>query len=164
MEGTWLFLTLTELKNPLLYLKKLSTKCKWSVWDIQVQPQSMKTQIKPQRSTAGAWWTGITISSWKQEEEEEMTGGIPVLRSMVLVRKAASQTEQRASITLSPIPESLVSSSKNQLGISKSHTWAEFSSQGQQRGDVLSNFLTAFISFNSSCPTHMCSIGYSKLH
>lgn len=99
-----------------------------------------------------------------QEEEEGMTGGIPVLRSMVLVRKAASQTEQRASITLSPIPESLVSSSKNQLGISKSHAWAEFSSQGQQRGDVLSNFLTAFISFNSSCPTHMCSMGYSKLH
>lgn len=36
-----------------------------------------------------------------------MPGVSIVLKSMVLVRKAASQTEQRGSITLSPSPESL---------------------------------------------------------
>lgn len=35
-----------------------------------------------------------------------MTGVSIVLKSMVLVRMAASQTEQRASITHPPIPES----------------------------------------------------------
>lgn len=145
-----------------LYLKKLSTKCKyqWSVWDIQVQPQSNlvyeDTNQTTEKHSRGLMNRYHNFLLCRRRRWQELT-----LSSRAWCWWGKQLHRQRASITLSPIPQSLEEHDQlqNQPGISKSHAWAELSSQGQLRGDVLPNFLTAFIGFNSSCPTYTYSMG-----
>lgn len=137
-----------------LYLKKLTTKCNypWSVWDIPIA--SMKTQV---REITEKHSTDLMNSNFLLRRRRRRKG-----QQLALPSKGGCwggkefHGDKSDTMTLSPIPESLSVHDQPHklLGISKSPVWAKLS-QRQLRGDAFPHFLPAFISFNSSDPTHL---------
>lgn len=109
----------------------------------------MKTQVRQstEKYILGLMNRYHRFPSMQEKEEERTSDGAGEERSFTEIMNCHQPYHPflRAWVCMT--------SPTSQLGISKAHVWAKLS-QRQLRGYVFPHFMPAFISFNSSDPTH----------